>query len=50
MNLTLKVKVSLRMLKIQHPGLVIRIVEVWIRILIPESVSRGEEMKFALVI
>ena len=49
-NLTFKVKVSLRMLKIQHPGLVIRIPEVWIRIPIPENISRGEEVKFGLMI
>ena len=77
MNLTPKAKVSLRMLKIQHPegrfkshmkriripilesvfrgeevkfGLVIRIPEVWIQILIPKSIFRGEEVKFGLVI
>ena len=50
MNLTPKVKVSLRMLKIQHPGPVIRIPEVWIRIPISESVFRDEEVKFGLVI
>ena len=50
MNLTSKVKVSLRMLKIQHPGPVIRIPEVWIRIPISESVFRDEEVKFGLVI
>ena len=50
MNLNPKVKVSLRMLKIQHPGLVIRIPEILIRISIPKSVSRGEEVKFGLVI
>ena len=77
MNLTPKAKVSLRMLKIQHPegrfkshmkriripipesvfrgeevkfGLVIRILEVWIRNSIPESVFGGEEVKFGLVI
>ena len=50
MNLTPKIKTSLRMLKIQHPGLVIRIPEVWIRILILESVFEGEEVKFGLVI
>ena len=50
MNLTTKAKVSLRMLKIQHPGLVIRILEVWIRIPISKSVFRDEEVKFGLVI
>ena len=50
MNLTPKIKVSLRMLKIQHPGLVIRIPEVWIWISIPESIFEGEKMKFGLVI
>ena len=43
MSLTPKEKVSLTMLKIQHPSLVIRIS-------IPKSVSKGEEMKFGLVI
>ena len=46
MNLTLKAKVSLRMLKIQHPGLVIRIPEVVIQIAILESVFEGEKVKF----
>ena len=50
MNLTLKAKVSLKMLKIQHPGLVIRISEVWIQIPIPENIFEGEEMKFGRVI
>ena len=43
MNLNPKAKVSLKMLKIQHPGLVIRIPDVWIRISIPESVFGGEK-------
>ena len=38
------------MLKIQHLGLVIRILEVWIQIPILESVFRGEEVKFGLAI
>ena len=50
MNLTHKAKVSLRILKIQHLGLVIRIFKVVIQILIPESVFGGEEVKFGLVI
>ena len=50
MNLTPKEKVSLRMLKIQHPSLVIRILEVVIRISILESVFGGEKVKFGLVI
>ena len=50
MNLTPKAKVSLRMLKIQHPGLVIRIPEIVIRISIPKSVFGGEKVKFGLVI
>ena len=50
MNLTPKAKVSLRMLKIQHLGLVIQILEVVIRIPILESVSGGEKVKFGLVI
>ena len=50
MNLTPKAKFSLRMLKIQHPGLVVRIPEIVIRISIPKSVSESEEMKFGLVI
>ena len=43
MNLTPKTKVSLRMLKIQHLGLVIRIPEIVIRISIPKSVFEGEK-------
>ena len=50
MNLTPKAKVSLRMLKIQHPGLVIRILEVVIRISISKSIFEGEKVKFSLVI
>ena len=50
MNLTPKAKVSLKMLKIQHPGLVIRIPEVVIRISIPKSVFECEKVKFSLVI
>ena len=50
MNLTPKAKVSLRMQKIQHPGLVIRIPEVVIRISIPQSISEGKKVKFDLMI
>ena len=47
MNLTPKAKVSLRMLKIQHPGLVIWIPEVVIRIPIPESVPEVKKWNLA---
>ena len=43
MNLTPKAKVSFRIMKIQHLGLVIRIPEVRIRIPILESVFGGEK-------
>ena len=57
MNLTPKAKVSFRMMRIQHPWGRFEshmkknwIPKVWIRILIPESVFRGEEVKFGLQI
>ena len=50
MNLTLKAKVSLRMLKSQHLGGRFESHMKKIRILIPESVSEGEKVNFGLMI
>ena len=50
MNLTLKAKISLKMLKIQHPEGRIESHMKRIRIPIPESLFRGEKVKFGLVI
>ena len=50
MNLTPKAKVSFRMLKIQHPRGRFESHMKRIRIPIPESVFKGEKVKFGLVI
>ena len=50
MNLTPKAKVSLKMLKIQHPGGRFESHMKRIRILILKSIFKGEEVKFGLVI
>ena len=50
MNLTPKAKVLLRMPKIKHPGGRFESHMKRIRIPIPESVFKGEKVKFGLVI